>query len=387
MSPGRAVKPGAVKPVAVKPGAVKPGTPGAAERATGGRGTGERATGGRGTGEPGSGAGAVAWLVTGDDAALVSQALRHLVDELVDGRDRSLVVEDMGGDDLDLAAVVDACQTPPFLADRRVVVVRDIGRFSADQVQPVIGYLDCPMETSRLVLAAGGGQLPAKLVTAFRQSPAATVVGTDVGAREAHDWVTGRLSRSSLQLAPAAASLLEAHLGEDLNRLEALLATLEAAYGPGARLRAEDLDPYLGQAGAVPPWDLTDAIDRGETGTALSLLHRLTDAGARHPLVVLAVLQRHYGNILRVESPSIATEGQAAEALGIAKGRSTFPARKALDSARRLGAAHVGEAVTALADAELALKGKLDMDGVLVLEILVARLSRLSRVSRVARRG
>ena len=358
--------------VAAKPGAPKPPRPRAAKGATGDP----------GAGEPAGGAGAAAWLVTGDDAALVSQALGHLVDELVGGRDRYLVVEDMGGDDLDLAAVVDACHTPPFLADRRVIVVRDVGRFSADQVQPVIGYLDGPMETSKLVLVAGGGQLPAKLVTAFRQSPVARVVGADVGAREAHEWVAERLSGSSLQLAPAAASLVEAHLGEDLNRLEAVLATLEAVYGPGARLGPDDLGPYLGQAGAVPPWDLTDAIDRGDTGTALSVLHRLTDAGARHPLVVLAILQRHYGNILRVQSPSIATEAQAAEALGIARGRSTFPARKALDSARKLGAARAGKAVTALADAELALKGKLEMDGVLVLEILVARLCRLSRVAR-----
>ena len=86
----------------------------------------------------------------------------------------------------------------------------------------------------------------------------------------------------------------------------------------------------------MPPWDLTDAIDRGEDEVALKALHRLMEAGARHPLVLLAILHRHFGNILRVQSPEISTEGQAAEALGIPKGRSTFPARKALDAARRL---------------------------------------------------
>jgi DNA polymerase-3 subunit delta len=322
------------------------------------------------------------WLVTGEDASMVTEAVGKLLTELVGKAERSFVLEDFSGEELELGAVVDACRTPPFLADRRVVVVRDAGRFTADQLQPLISYLDDPMPTTKLVVASGGGQLPAKFVTAFKHSPAVTVIPTDVSSREAHGWVADRLAHGPVRLAPAAAAMVETHLGEDLNRLGSLLAVLETAYGHGARVGPEELAPYLGQPGSVPPWDLTDAIDRGDPDQALHLLHRLTDAGSRHPLVVLAILQRHFGNILRAQSPLITSEAQAAEALGIAKGRSTFPARKALDAARRLGATGSGDAIIALADAELALKGKLDWDGELVLEVLVARLCRLSRASR-----
>jgi DNA polymerase-3 subunit delta len=318
---------------------------------------------------------------------LVTEAVAKLVSELVGGGDRSLVLEDFSGEELELGAVADACRTPPFLADRRVIVVRDAGRFSGEQLKPLLSYLEDPMPTSRLVVASGSGTLPAKFVTAFKQSPAAVVVPTDVSSREAHGWVTDRLAHAPVRLAPAAAALVETHLGEDLNRLGSLLAVLETAYGPGARIGPDELAPYLGQPGSVPPWDLTDAIDRGEAGQALQLLHRLTDAGGRHPLVVLAILQRHFSNILRVQSPSIASEAQAAEALGIGKGRSTFPAKKALDAARRLGSGGSGDAILLLADAELALKGKLEWDGQLVLEVLVARLCRLSRAARGAPAG
>jgi len=324
----------------------------------------------------------VAWLVTGSDPSLVSEALAGLVTELVGSADRSLVLEDFSGEDLELGAVADACRTPPFLSDRRVVIVRDAGRFNADQLQPLLAYLDDPMPTTRLVVAGGGGQLPPKFVTAFKQCPAAVVMGTDVAGRDAHGWLAGRMAQAPVRLTPAAAALVESHLGEDLNRLGALMRVLATAYGEGARLGPDDIVPYLGQPGAVPPWDLTDAIDRGQTKSALEVLHRLTDAGGRHALVVLAILARHFGNVLKVQSPAIASEAQAAEALGIAKGRSTFPARKALDAARRLGPAGTGDAIVALADAELALKGKLDWPPELVLEVLVARLCRLSRSTR-----
>jgi DNA polymerase-3 subunit delta len=305
-----------------------------------------------------------------------------LVNELVGKGERSLVLEDYALDDLELGPVVDACRTPPFLADRRVVVVRDAGRFTWEQLQALVAYLEEPLETTRLVVAGGGGTLPPKFVNALKQSPVAKLVLTDVSSKEAHSWVADRLAHGPVKLAPAAAALVESHLGEDLNRLSSLLATLETAYGPGARVGPEELAPYLGQPGSVPPWDLTDAIDRGETEKALKLLHRLIDAGGRHPLVVLAILQRHFGNVLRAQSPAISNEAQAAAALGIAKGRSTFPARKALDAARRLGPNGSGDAVLALADAELALKGKLDWPPELVLEVLVARLCRISRSAR-----
>ncbi|HEY6429361.1 MAG TPA: hypothetical protein VIX84_19225, partial [Acidimicrobiales bacterium] len=75
--------------------------------------------------------GASTYLVKGDDASLVAQEVRALLADVVGDRDHALVVEEIGGgpgDELDVGAVVDACLTPPFLIDRRVVVVRDAGR-------------------------------------------------------------------------------------------------------------------------------------------------------------------------------------------------------------------------------------------------------------------
>ena len=71
-------------------------------------------------------------LVKGDDPALVAQAAHTLVEQLVGEDDPSLVVEEFGApgtDELDVGAVIDACTTPPFLVSRRVVVVRDVGRW------------------------------------------------------------------------------------------------------------------------------------------------------------------------------------------------------------------------------------------------------------------
>jgi DNA polymerase III subunit delta len=322
------------------------------------------------------------WLVEGDDATLVSEAVKGVVDAQLDGDDRSLAVEDYSGDEVDLAAVADACRTPPFLVGRRIVIVRDVGQWSSDAVAPLVEYLEDPSPTTVLVLAAGGGRTAPKLLASVKAH--GHVQGTAVTSREAAGWIRDRIRRSPVRLDAGAEALVEAHLGEDLSRLGAILEVLGAAHPDGQQLSAEDVEPYLGEAGSVAPWDLTDAIDRGETEVALGLLHRMLEAGERHPLVVLATLQRHVTSMARVDSPSISGEADAAAAMGIAQGRSTYPAKKALSAARQLGSAGVGEAVCLVADAELELKGKLDWPSELVLEVLVARLCRLSRNSRSA---
>jgi len=324
------------------------------------------------------------WLVDGDNATLVTQRVRSLIDELVGTADRSLVVEDFRGDELDLASVAVACQTPPFLSDRRVVVVRDIGRFSTEEAASLVDYLDAPLDTTALVLAAGGGRVAAKLTAAVKAH--GQIIGTAVSGRDTAAWVKQRIRQSPVHLDPAAESLVESHLGQDIGRLTSLIEILVAAYGEGARLGPDDVAVYLGDGGAVAPWDFTDAIDQGEVTKALDALHRLLDAGDRHPLVVASILHRHLATMLRLDDSAISTETAAANALGIAKGRSTYPAKKALTSVRRYGRAGVAEAVTLLADAELDLKGASGLPGELVLEILVARLCRLARARRTASR-
>jgi len=315
------------------------------------------------------------YLVRGDDAVLTGDAVRQLVTDLVGDDDPVFAVEELAGDDYEIAAVVEAAQTPPFFGTRRVVVARSIGRFSAQEVAALVAYLADPLPTTALVLVSGGGQIARGLLDAVKKAGHVLDAGAPSSGKARQSWLASQLKASPVNLDARAADLVATHLGEDVGRLPSLLELLTAAYGEGARLGEDDLAPFLGEAGGVAPWDLTDAVDRGDTAAALENLHRLLGAG-RHPLVILASLHNHYTRILRLEGSGAADEKAAAEMLGINTG-STFPARKALSQARRLGHDAVARAITLLADADLALKGAIEWPDGLVLEVLVARLSRL----------
>lgn len=319
------------------------------------------------------------YLVRGDDPALVAQATRALLDRLVGERDPALVVEEHGGssvDDLDAGAVVDACTTPPFLIDRRVVVVRDAGRLHTADAARLVAVVTDPLPAIVLVLVAGGGTVPPALAKAA--GAAGEVVDAAVGTRrdDRSRWLAEHLRASPVKLNAAAAARLNAHLGEDLGRLAGILQTLAAAYGVGAAVGEGELEPFLGEAGSVPPWDLTDAVDQGEPARALAALHRLLGAGGRAGPELVAILHRHFSNMLQLDGADVGSAEDAAALLGL---RSPYPAKKALAQSRRLGSERLAQAIALLAAADLDVKGQTALPAELVLEILVARLCRLVR--------
>lgn len=313
------------------------------------------------------------YLVRGEDPTLVSQALSTLLAELSGGDE--LAVETMA-DDVDAGAVVEALRTPSLLGDHRVVVVREAGRFSAGQADELVSYLGEPTSGSTVVLVAGGGTMSRKLSDAARKHGHIVEAGVSsrANAKERSQWFADQVAASPVKLTASASKRLAAHLGEEMGRLATLLAGLAAAYGEGATVDEDELEPFLGQAGGVAPWDLTDAIDRGDTQAAVAALHRMLEGGQRPPIVVLASISRHVLSMMRLDGSGVRSDTEAAALLGM----KPFPARKLLSQGRKLGSEKVARAVRLTADADLALRGANEWAGELVLEVLVARLCRLA---------
>ncbi len=323
-------------------------------------------------------------LLKGDDEVVLRDAVRQMVEELVGEEDRSIALEevavalpdgDAGHDPL--LALVDAAQTPPFLTEFRVV----LGRFTDkrernDLVQPLLDYLVDPLPSTRLVLEWGaGGRVPKALLEAITRVGGAQV-DTSPG-RKVAEFVAEHLSEAGLTVDVDGKRRLVTWLGDEPSRLLGLIDLLRSTFGSGAKVTAAEIEPFLGDDGGVPPWDLTDAIDRGDRAGALELLHRMVGQGERHPFQLLATLHTHYARMLRLDGADVTGEKQAAELLGM-KG-STFPAKKALGQTRRLGHERIVRAIDLLAQADLDLRGGKAWPDALVLEVLVARLATLSK--------
>jgi DNA polymerase III subunit delta len=195
-------------------------------------------------------------LFTGDDETLLSNAVSELVHQLVGDGDRSLMVDDFDGEDYDLHVALDAAQTSPFLTDKRIVIVRGIGRFNADGVTGLVRYLSDPLPSTELLMTGGGGRLAKSLTDAIKAAGGHVVAtGAPTQKRDRSVWVEEQVAAAGLRLDGGAMALVGDWLGEEAGRLQSTLETLVATYGTGGRLSAADIGPFLGERGGVPPWD------------------------------------------------------------------------------------------------------------------------------------
>lgn len=324
-------------------------------------------------------------LVKGADDVLREGAISSLVEELVGAGDRSLLVDEFSGPDFELSTAIDAAQTLPFLTDRRVVVIRHAARFSnADLQAPLLAYLEEPVDTTDLVLVWEKGP-----ETGSKLNPVSPKLKKALGAAGAieHDsqppardrdaWVATQFGAHGLTLDNTARTMVADRLGENVGAVVELIERLAGIFGPDAKLTAEDIEPLMGEAGGVPPWELTDAIDRGDAAGSLDRLDRMVHGGDRHPLQIMATLHGHYARMMRLDGAHVRSEEDAAVVLNL-RG-STFPAKKALTQGQRIGHDGVARAIDLLAQADLDLRGAQAWPDHLVVEVLVARLARLSR--------
>lgn len=331
------------------------------------------------------------YAVVGTDATMVYDALHNVVATALGNLDPSFALQDFTAKDVTSSGavsiasqVMEALNTPPFLVDRRVVVVRDAQSLVAEEVAQLLNWMSDPAPDTVLVIGVVGTKAN-KLVKA-----AGEVVDVNVGTRSQDRvaFVESKLAEYRVTIDRATAQRISDKVGDDIARIDSLARSLQSIYGT-APLNFAHVEPYLGDAGDVPEWDLTDAIDNGDATKAIVVARRMLDSKGRAGLQIVNMLQRHYLRMARLEGSGVRSDDEAATLLGINR----YPAGKALRVSQRIGPERISTAVHMIANADVDLKGgvsyggkdlntDLDVTELTVIEVLVARLAKMTQSAR-----
>lgn len=323
------------------------------------------------------GRGMAVYLVSGDES-LISLEMSRLLDELVGDGDRSMMVDDFDCADgnFQVGPIADAMTTMSLFLERKIVVVRHLHEMEAEFVEPFVAALDALIDEVDVVMTSTG-RVVKDIADACKRAKAQTIGATVVsGAKDRIAWVETRMVEAGFTWTGDVPRVVANWFGNDHARVSGLIATLRSVHGEGAKLTRGDVEAFLGSAGSIAPWDLTDAIDAGDAGRALEMLHRMLLES--HPMQILSLLANRYAQMMKIDGRGVRT---AEDAVAILGGK-PFTARKVLEQHQRLGSAGISRAVSLLAQADVDLRGGKDWTPETVMEILVARLARLSGPTR-----
>jgi len=243
--------------------------------------------GGAGKGE---GAPEAAYYLHGDEDVLKDEAIRALVDRVLDPGARDFNFDQRSAGDLDAEAFDSLVNTPPLLAAARVVVLRGVEdvRKTSKVRHALVRYLQTPNPTTLLILVQGAGEPP----DAELARSATTVAIEPLPAPRVHKWVAHRARHLQLTLEPDAAELLVQTVGNDLGALAGELEKLAAvaAGRPDGRATRDDVAALVGARPGETVQDLIEAaLERRAAAAARLIEPVLEHAGMTGVRILMAL--------------------------------------------------------------------------------------------------
>lgn len=239
------------------------------------------------------------YFLDGDERALLEEFLSTLKEVAVPPAARDFNFEAFSGKEVTLSRVLDSASTLPAFSERRMVLVTQADKL-ATEAEPLIRYLASPSPTTVLVLVADRFDARTKVYKAAQKAGAALRFERPK-PREMPALVKARAERRDLKITSEAVRLLIDAVGADLGAIDRSLELLDLYRGPERRaVDADDVASLIFAAKEESVFELVDAIGSGDRAGALALLHRILVVQREAALRVLALVARHYRQLLSV---------------------------------------------------------------------------------------
>jgi DNA polymerase-3 subunit delta len=225
-----------------------------------------------------------AYHFVGDDDFRKQEALNLLINAAVDPATRDFNLEVRRGGEISGESLGSILGTPPMLAERRVVVVRDAGSLKKDAKTAAEDYLQRPAPDVVFVLVQPAGEKPEP-----RFARATTVVFEPISGPQLSRWITMRAEHFGATISAGAAELLQSSVGNDLPQLNIEIEKL-ATYVSGSAIDEDAVAAIVGVRREESLTALLDAVANRDAAAALRILPGLLEQPKSSGVFIVMVL-------------------------------------------------------------------------------------------------
>ena len=325
------------------------------------------------------------YILHGEDDFSITQFLGEVKRGLGDPSMLATNTSTFDGQKLTLDELRGVCETAPFLAEKRLVVIDGLlGRFEP-KGRP----------RQKKVTGRGGGEDGAKsFAEAMSNIPESTVIVLTDGRIKStnpllkllssqaevrafpllrepqlRQWIEKEVAEQGAAISPQAAELLARLVGGNLWIMSGEITKLTLFTG-GKRIEVEDISKVVSSAQEANVFAMVDAILESKAGVAERLLEQLMGKGASSAYL-LAMLTRQVR--LVVQAKEMRRQRKSDMEIQSRLGLAPFPLRKTLEQAQRYPLERLKQLYDKLLQTDLYIKrGK--FEGGLALNLLVAEL-------------
>jgi DNA polymerase III subunit delta len=250
--------------------------------------------------------------------------------------------------------IVALAQTLPMMAERRMLLIRDIGLMAADEAEPVLAYLAKPNPSTVIVAITNKLDKRLKLFAALSKKGYIHVLEAP---RQLAPWVRNEAQAKNVKIDANAISRLVDTVGGDLSRLSLAVEQL-GLYAGDRSVTSDDVDDLIADTRERSVFELTDAIGAADRSRALVAVASLCDQ-RESAVGVVVMLARHIRQLtmLHVMRSQNVPRNEWASRIGVPP----FVVDKLMSQARSYSPGALATATQRLATADRALKGDITL--------------------------
>jgi DNA polymerase III subunit delta len=325
------------------------------------------------------------YILYGEDDFSLREALTEIKEGLGDKELLSTNTTILQGQNLTLQQLIITCDTLPFLAPSRLIIVEGLlSRFETQdkerrapkprdsEWQSFKEYLNRMPGSTVLILADGALK---------RNNPMLADVAMLAKVREfkslrgvqLRNWMEARAKSLGCSMSPPALQLLSVLVGGNLGLLSIEIDKL-CLYAQGRLVEDNDVKALVAYAQETSVFNMVDAILERNASKATRLLHQLEDEGAA-PAYLLFMITRQIRMV--IQAKDMLQQKQASADLGHTLGiASDYVLQKVREQARAPSMEQLKVVYRKLLDTDISIKtGRIKGDrGELALELLICEL-------------
>lgn len=276
------------------------------------------------------------YLFYGQEGYVKEQALLQLAQALIVPGLKDLNYQVLDGEAASTDDIINACETLPFMSDRRLVVVRDLpallqGRRSNIDEDKLRDYLPrIPSSTCLVFHCTDEINKRKALFTAIGKVGKAIEFEL-LKSEEIVTWVRSTLKRHGKQMEPSALKYYVSIAGNKLEDIYNDLQKLMVYAGDRDVITRADIEEVITPAVEHTVFQLVEAIGTKKTDQALVLLHQLLGEG-QNILALLTLIARQIRIIFQCKS--LAQRGFSEKEIAQKLGLHPYAVKKGLQQSR-----------------------------------------------------
>lgn len=308
------------------------------------------------------------YLLFGEEAYLKQQYKEKLLNALNPDGD-TMNFSRYEGKGIDVKQVIDLCETMPFFADRRIILLEDTGFFK-NKCEELADYMKSLPDYLVLVFAESEVDKRSRMYKAVKSSGRVTEFAKQ-DEKTLMRWAAGILGKEGKKITQKDMELFLTKTGTDMGNIRMELEKL-VAYTEGKDIvAAEDIEAVCVTQTTNKIFDMVRAVTEKNQKKALELYYDLLTL-KEPPMRILFLLAKQFRQLLLTKK--MAGEGASQNEIASRLGVPSFVVRNISACARSYTVEELERAVEDFVDAEEAVKtGRLG-DGLSV-ELLIVKYS------------